>query len=100
MILRLTLEMRDLEERLLDEDLELTLERLRLERELDAREEDDEDFELTLELLELEEDLVLFFRPGTNIFLSFRRTVLSSWISSSSLMLITLIIFSAALSPI
>lgn len=54
---------------------------------------------LERELLELEETAVLFFRPGTRIFLSFIRTFLSSRISSSSLMLITLRIFSAALSP-
>ena len=83
MTLKLTREMR-----------ELDLEELLLLRE-ELEEEDDE---LTLELLELEDDLVLFFRPGTKIFWSFRRT-LSSWIISSSLMLITLIIFSAAFSP-
>lgn len=50
------------------------------------------------ELLELEEVAVLF-RPGIRIVLSFISTFLSSRSSSSSLRLITLIIFSAALSP-
>lgn len=49
------------------------------------------------ELLELEE--LVAFRPGIRIFLSFIITVLSWRISSSSLTLITLMIFSAALSP-
>lgn len=68
------------------EELELDL----LERELRER-----------ELLELEEEEeeVLFFRPGTRIFLSFIRTFLSSIISSSSLRLTTLMIFSAAVFP-
>lgn len=52
-----------------------------------------------LELLELEEDDVLFSRPGIKIFLSLISTFLSSRISSSSLMLTTFMIFSAALSP-
>lgn len=77
----------ELEEDLDDaEELERSLELELLERELRER-----------ELLELEE--VLFFRPGTRIFLSFIRTFLSSRISSSSLRLITLMIFSAAFSP-
>lgn len=59
-----------------DETEEDMLERELLERELREREL----------LLELEEVDVLFFRPGTRIFLSFIRTFLSSIISSSSLM--------------
>lgn len=63
------------------------------------REEELLELELTeRELLELEEDVV-FFRPGIRIFLSLISTFLSSRTSSSSLRLITLIIFSAALSP-
>lgn len=78
-----------LREEELDEDLDDEEEML--ERELlELRER---------ELLELEEDAVLFLGPGTRIFLSFRSTFLSSRISSSSLWLITLMIFSAALSP-
>ena len=71
------------------------------------REELDEEEERLLELLDLrelelleeEEDLVAFFRPGTRIFLSFSKTFLSSTVSSSWLLLITLMIFSAAFSP-
>lgn len=74
-----------------------------LERELLERELDEEDLlELELdeeELEELEEDDVVFLRPGVSIFLIFKRTFLSSRASSSSLMSIALIIFSAALSP-
>lgn len=77
-----------------------------LERELLERELDEEDLlELELdeeeleELEELEEDDVVFLRPGASIFLIFKRTFLSSRASSSSLMSIALIIFSAALSP-
>lgn len=70
-----------------------------LERELD--EEDLLELELDEEELEeLEEDDVVFLRPGASIFLIFKRTFLSSRASSSSLMSIALIIFSAALSPI
>lgn len=72
----------------LEEDLDDIEEEL-LERDL---------LELELEL-ELEELDVLFFRPGTRMFWSFISTFLSSRISSSPLMLITLRIFSAALSP-
>lgn len=74
-----------------------------LERELLERELDEEDLlELELdeeELEELEEDDVVFLRPGASIFLIFKRTFLSSRASSSALMSIALIIFSAALSP-
>lgn len=85
----LTLEMRELEEleELLLSDF-LDLERELLEREL-----------LELELLELEEALVPFFRSGSRIFLSFNSTVFPSGASSSSFMVMTLIIFSAALGP-
>lgn len=76
----------------LEEDLDDAEEEM-LERELLVRELRER------ELLELEEVAVLFFRPGTRIFLSLISTFLSSRISSSSLMLITLTIFSAALSP-
>ena len=75
-----------------------------LEEDLDDTDEDKLDLELLereleeRELLELEE-AVLFFRPGTRIFLSFISTFPSSRISSSSLTLITLTIFSAAFSP-
>lgn len=63
--------------------------------------EEEEDLERRLEreLLELQEDLVLFFRPGTRIFLSFNRADFPSGASSSSVMVMTLIIFSAALGP-
>jgi len=123
------LELEELEESTLDWELELLLELLltlldfllretfllrRREDELDDwDEEEDEMRELNLELLELlldwdlrerelldeEEDLVVFFRPGTRIFLSFSKTFFASMVSSSWLMLITLMIFSAAISP-
>lgn len=80
----LTLEMRELEEL---EELLLS-DFLDLEREL-----------LERELLELEEALVPFFRSGSRIFLSFNSTVFPSGASSSSFMVMTLIIFSAALGP-
>ena len=72
-----------------------------LDEDLDEDEELDEadDERLERELLELDEDDDLFVRPGTKISLSFIRTFLSSITSSSSLMLITLMIFSAAFSP-
>lgn len=76
-----------------EEELEEVLEELdeeRLEREL-----------LELELLELEcKAFVLFLGAGARIFFSFIRTFLSSRISSSSLKLTALMIFSAAFSPI
>ena len=84
------------------EELEALLDLLALRSTilLARREEElDEEEERLLELLEEEEDLVAFFRPGTRIFLSFSKTFLSSTVSSSWLLLITLMIFSAAFSP-
>lgn len=72
---------------------------LLLAREEELEEEDELEPSLERELLELEEDLVPFFRPGTRIFLSFNRTVFPSGASSSSLKVITFMIFSAAFGP-
>lgn len=70
---------------------------------LSSKEEEDKLLGLDAEereLLELEElEELEFFSPGIRIFWSFISTALSSRTSSSSLTLIVLRIFSAALSP-
>ena len=80
----------DLDEAEEEEEEEEEERRLELLLEWDLRER---------ELLEEEEDLVPFFRPGTRMFRSFSKTFFST-VSSSWLMVITLMIFSAAFSPI